>query len=32
MSRDTKQRYGTLSRVLHWTMAVLVVWQSWRRS
>ena len=27
MSRDTRQRYGTISRVLHWTMAVLVVWQ-----
>lgn len=28
MSRDTRQRYGTLSRLLHWTMAVLVFWQA----
>lgn len=28
MSRDTKQRYGTVSRLLHWTMAVLVIWQA----
>ncbi|MGO1541062.1 MAG: cytochrome b [Luteimonas sp.] len=28
MSRDTKQRYGTLSRLLHWGMAVLVIWQA----
>lgn len=28
MSRDTKQRYGTLSRLLHWGMAVLVFWQA----
>src|SRR5690554_7530454 len=28
MSRDTKQRYETLSRLLHWGMAVLVIWQA----
>lgn len=28
MSRDTKERYGTVSRLLHWSMAVLVIWQA----
>ena len=28
MSRDTKHRYGIFSRLLHWIMAVLVVWQA----
>ncbi len=28
MKPDTRQRYGTLSRLLHWGMAVLVVWQA----
>src|SRR5690554_2621618 len=28
MSRDTKQRYGTVSRVLHWGMGLLVIWQA----
>ena len=27
MSRDTKDRYGIVSRLLHWGMAVLVIWQ-----
>ena len=28
MSRDTRERYGTVSRLLHWGMAVLVIWQA----
>ena len=28
MKPDTRERYGTLSRLLHWTMAVLVIWQA----
>lgn len=28
MSRDTTQRYGIVSRLLHWGMAVLVFWQA----
>ncbi len=28
MTPDTRERYGTLSRLLHWTMAVLVIWQA----
>ena len=27
MSRDTRERYGTVSRLLHWGVALLVVWQ-----
>lgn len=27
MSRDTRERYGTVSRIFHWLMALLVVWQ-----
>ncbi|MGB3393764.1 MAG: cytochrome b/b6 domain-containing protein [Stenotrophomonas sp.] len=27
MRQDTPERYGTLSRLLHWGMALLVVWQ-----
>lgn len=27
MSRDTKERYGVVSRLLHWGMALLVIWQ-----
>lgn len=27
MSRDSKERYGRVSRLLHWGMAVLVLWQ-----
>lgn len=26
-SQDTPQRYGTVTRVLHWSMALLMVWQ-----
>ncbi|MED5239808.1 MAG: cytochrome b [Pseudomonadota bacterium] len=26
-SQDTPQRYGTFTRLLHWTMAVLIGWQ-----
>ena len=28
MSPDTRQRYGTVSRVFHWGMALLVAWQA----
>ncbi|MGY0633750.1 cytochrome b [Luteimonas sp. A478] len=28
MSRDTRERYGTVSRLLHWGMGVLVIWQA----
>lgn len=28
MTPDTRERYGTLSRLLHWTMAALVIWQA----
>ena len=28
MRRDTPQRYGTVSRLLHWLMAILVLWQA----
>jgi len=28
VSKDTKERYGTVSRVLHWAMAVLILWQA----
>lgn len=28
MSRDTTQRYGTVSRLLHWGMGGLVIWQA----
>lgn len=28
MSRDTRERYGTVSRLLHWGMALLVIWQA----
>lgn len=28
MSRDTKERYGTISRLFHWAMALLVLWQA----
>lgn len=28
MSRDTRERYGAISRLLHWGMAVLVIWQA----
>ena len=28
MRRDTRERYGTISRLFHWTIAVLVVWQA----
>lgn len=27
MKNDTKERYGSVSRWLHWGMAVLIVWQ-----
>ena len=27
MKPDTPERYGTISRLLHWGMAVLVIWQ-----
>lgn len=27
MSRDTKERYGLVSRLFHWGIAVLVAWQ-----
>ena len=27
MNSDTKQRYGTISRWLHWGMGFLIVWQ-----
>lgn len=27
MNDDSKQRYGTISRIFHWGMAVLVFWQ-----
>lgn len=27
MRRDTRERYGTVSRLLHWGVALLVVWQ-----
>lgn len=27
MSGDTKQRYGSISRIFHWGMAVLIAWQ-----
>ncbi len=27
MSRDTKERYGTVSRLFHWGIALLVFWQ-----
>lgn len=27
MSIDTKERYGLITRVFHWGMAVLIVWQ-----
>lgn len=27
MIQDSKTRYGTISRFLHWSMALLVVWQ-----
>lgn len=27
MSKDTKERYGTVSRVLHWGIALLIGWQ-----
>src|SRR5690606_33453922 len=28
MSRDTRQRYGTISRFFHWAIALLVAWQA----
>ncbi|MBJ6979354.1 MULTISPECIES: cytochrome b [unclassified Luteimonas] len=28
MSRDTRERYGTVSRFFHWTVALLVIWQA----
>ena len=28
MSRDTRQRYGTISRFFHWATALLVAWQA----
>lgn len=28
MKQDSPQRYGTVSRILHWAVAVLVVWQA----
>lgn len=28
MRSDTPQRYGTISRLLHWLMAILVLWQA----
>ena len=28
MKSDTPQRYGTLSRLFHWAIAVLVFWQA----
>lgn len=28
MSRDTREKYGTVSRLLHWGMAILVLWQA----
>lgn len=27
MINDSKERYGRISKILHWTMAVLIVWQ-----
>ncbi|WP_397474252.1 cytochrome b [Pusillimonas sp.] len=27
MIHDSKQRYGSISRIFHWTMAVLIGWQ-----
>ena len=27
MSRDTKERYGVVSRLFHWGIALLVIWQ-----
>ena len=27
MIQDSKTRYGTISRFLHWSMALLVAWQ-----
>ncbi len=27
MSTDTKERYGCITRTIHWVMALLVVWQ-----
>lgn len=27
MKNDTKERYGTVSRIFHWGMAVLISWQ-----
>lgn|SRR5690606_5170156 len=28
MNRDTPERYGTVSRIFHWTIALLVAWQA----
>lgn len=28
MRRDTRERYGTISRFFHWTIALLVIWQA----
>ena len=26
-SQDTTERYGTVTRLLHWSMALLIAWQ-----
>lgn len=28
MKQDTRERYGTVSRIFHWVVALLVVWQA----